>query len=56
MAKKTMIGVCFPESMKHIENEIKERAAKMNMSAAKYCRIILVKHISSGDALTIADK
>lgn len=51
-----MIGVCFPKDQEHIENEIRGRAEKMNMSAAKYCRIILVKHISSGDTLTVSDK
>lgn len=51
-----MIGVCFPKDQEHIMKEIHERAEKMGMSAAKYCRIILVKHVASGDALTVSDK
>ena len=50
---KKVIGVNMKQEM---ADELEDRAASMQLSASKYCQIILIKHLESGQKLKLEEK
>ena len=53
MALNDRIMLSFGKKMYGLKLEIEKRADDMNMSASKYCIMILSRHVQSGEKLKV---
>ena len=58
MSKKLndRIMVSFGKKLYGVKVEIEKRADEMNMSAGKYCVMVLTRHIASGERFKVVEK
>lgn len=52
---KDRITLSFGKKLCAVKTELEKRAEEMNMSASKYCIMVLTRHISSGERFRITD-
>lgn len=47
------INVSFGKRYALVKTQLEERASEMQVSASKYCLIVLTKHIASGERFKV---
>jgi len=51
----TKLTLSFGRKMYNVKAELERRADAMNMSASKYCIMVLTRHVSSGEKFRITN-
>lgn len=55
-AVETRINISFGKKLYGVKTELEKRAAELDMSASKYCIMVLTRHVASGEKFRVVER